>query len=152
MLGINITGYFDLTIQELNTEIEVSKEVEIEVFQKLQSGHLFLNMSGRIIVGEDLVTPLYTVFIEATESSEYEFEQVFDEEDVHTLQEYANRLGYTKELHKNSARALETIQIWAEENLDESLWDYPLSEKDEVKADEFWKILIGSEYRLCELP
>lgn len=153
MLGVSITGDFSLTIQELNTGIEVSKEVEAEVFKKLISGRVFLNMAGRFIVdGKDFTTQLYSVFIEATESSDYEFELLFDEEDVHTLQEYADKLGYTETLHKNSAKTLESIQKWAEENLEESLWDYPLSEIDEVKVDNFWKVLIGSEYRLCELP
>ena len=78
-LELNINGYFELHICNLGTEIPVEKEIELGVLDTLQQGEYLLNMRSRIIVDiNDFTTPLYSVIIEATESSEYEFEELED--------------------------------------------------------------------------
>ena len=78
-LELNINGYFELYICNLGTEIPVEKEIELEVLDNLQQGEYLLNMRSRTISDiNDIMTPIYNVVIEATESSEYEFEELED--------------------------------------------------------------------------
>ena len=76
---IRVRITFKLHICNLGTEIPVEKEVELGVLDTLQQGEYLLNMGSRIIVNiNDFTTPLYSVIIEATESSEYGFEELED--------------------------------------------------------------------------
>lgn len=78
-LELNINGYFELHICNLGTEIPVEKEVELGVLDTLQQGEYLLNMRSRTISDiNDIMNPIYSVVIEATESSEYEFEELED--------------------------------------------------------------------------
>ena len=76
-LELNINGYFELHICNLGTEIPIDKE--LGVLDKLQQGEYLLIMRSRAIADiNDVTTPLYSVIIEATVSSEYDFEELED--------------------------------------------------------------------------
>jgi hypothetical protein len=72
---------------------------------------------------------------------------------VLTIQEYADKIGY---LGLNPT--LEAIQRYAENELDFTIWDYPLSEysyvMEEVKdfeRDEVEIVEFGGHFRVCEI-
>lgn len=78
-LELNINGYFELHICNLGTEIPIDKELELGVLDNLQQGEYLLIMRSRAIADiNDVTTPLYSVIIEATVSSEYDFEELED--------------------------------------------------------------------------
>ena len=74
-LELNINGYFDLTVCILGTEIPVENKVGQEVLDNLQQGEYLLGIRSRTILDTNF-DPIYSVIIEATDSAEYEFEQI----------------------------------------------------------------------------
>ena len=66
-----------------------------------------------------------------------------------TLQDYAKIVGY-----KGSyPTTLEQIQDFAENELDCTLWDYPLEEEEYCKEEDRKVVLVETDFglRLCEI-
>lgn len=76
----------------------------------------------------------------------------FKDQPIISVQEYANLIGYTE---KNPT--LEAIQEYAQDELDWTIWDYPLEEYDYVIREVFEGeagnvVLVNTELgiRVCE--
>ena len=66
-----------------------------------------------------------------------------------SLQDYAKIVGY-----KGSySTTLEQIQEFAEDELDWTIWDYPLEEADYCKEEDRKVVLVNTDFglRLCEI-
>ena len=75
-LELNIQGYFDFTICILNTEIPIENEIALSVLDNLQQGEYIIGIRSRTIFDtNDLLTPLYSFVIEATNNTEYNFDE-----------------------------------------------------------------------------
>ena len=75
-LELNIQGYFDFTICILNTEIPIENEIALGVLDKLQQGEYMIGIRSRTIFDtNDLLTPLYSFVMEATNNTEYNFDE-----------------------------------------------------------------------------
>lgn len=57
---------------------------------------------------------------------------------------YAKLIGY-----EGDNPTLDDIQEYAQDHLDETLWDYPLAEADDIKSDVVM-VEENGEIRLCE--
>lgn len=68
----------------------------------------------------------------------------FNLQKILTLKEYSDLIGYDME-----AKTLEEIQDFAEVQLDVTLWDYPLEEKEDINSK---VVLVQTDFglRLCE--
>ena len=64
------------------------------------------------------------------------------------IQDYANLIGY-----KGQNLTLEKIQEFAEDELDWTIWDYPLEEADYCKEEDRKVVLVNTDFglRLCEI-
>jgi hypothetical protein len=71
--------------------------------------------------------------------------------EVISIQDYANKIGYDG---KNPS--ITEIQDYAQEDLDWTIWDYPLDEFNDVienhdgEIDELVLVQVGEEIRVCE--
>jgi hypothetical protein len=75
-LELNIQGYFDFTICILNTEIPIENEIALGVLDNLQQGEYMIGIGSRTIFDtNDLLTPLYSFVMEATNNTEYNFDE-----------------------------------------------------------------------------
>jgi hypothetical protein len=75
-LELNIQGYFDFTICILNTEIPIEDEIALGVLDNLQQGEYMIGITSRTIFDiNDLSTPLYSFVMEATNNTEYIFDE-----------------------------------------------------------------------------
>ena len=65
-----------------------------------------------------------------------------------SIQDYANLIGY-----KGQNPTLEKIQEFAEDDLDWTIWDYPLEEADYCKEEDRKVVLVNTDFglRLCEI-
>ena len=65
-----------------------------------------------------------------------------------SIQDYANLIGY-----KGQNPTLEKIQEFAEDDLDWTIWDYPLEEADYCKEEDIKVVLVNTDFglRLCEV-
>ena len=65
-----------------------------------------------------------------------------------SVQDYANLIGY-----KGQNPTLEKIQEFAEDELDWTIWDYPLEEADYCKEEDRKVVLVNTDFglRLCEI-
>ena len=65
-----------------------------------------------------------------------------------SIQDYANLIGY-----KGQNLTLEKIQEFAEDELDWTIWDYPLEEADYCKEEDIKVVLVNTDFglRLCEI-
>ena len=65
-----------------------------------------------------------------------------------SIQDYANLIGY-----KGQNLTLEKIQEFAEDELDWTIWDYPLEEADYCKEEDRKVVLVNTDFglRLCEI-
>ena len=75
-LELNIQGYFDFTICILNTEIPIENEIALGVLDKLQQGEYIIGITSRTIFDiNDLLTSLYSLVMEATNNTKYNFDK-----------------------------------------------------------------------------
>jgi hypothetical protein len=75
-LELNIQGYFDFTVCLLDTEIPVENEIALGVLDDLQQGEYIIGIRSRTIFDiNDLLTPLYSFVMEATNNTEYNFDE-----------------------------------------------------------------------------
>ena len=75
-LELNVQGYFDFTICILDTEIPVENEIALGVLDNLQQGEYMICIRSRTIFDiNDLLTPIYSFVMEATNNTEYNFNE-----------------------------------------------------------------------------
>lgn len=71
---ISINGYFELIVCILDTEIPVDEETSQGVFDNLELGEYVIGIRTRHILDiNNLNNPIYSFVLEATDSTEYEF-------------------------------------------------------------------------------
>lgn len=78
-LELSINGSYDITIVEIKTKIEVSKNKEVEILRKLQSGEMIISMNNRTIAElENLQNPIYSFEMDVNDETEYEFDEAWE--------------------------------------------------------------------------
>jgi|TARA_R110000796_G_scaffold57253_2_gene132166 hypothetical protein len=75
-LELKVDGYFDFTVCSLGTEVPVDDETAQGVLDNLQQAEYTIGMRTRTIFDiNDLQNPIYSFVIEATNNTEYEFDE-----------------------------------------------------------------------------
>lgn len=72
---LHISGYFDFTVCTLGTEVPIDNETAQGVLDNLEQGEYVINIRDRLIFDiNNLQNPIYSFILEATDSTEYDFE------------------------------------------------------------------------------
>ena len=76
-IEFSINGLFDMTIYNYHTETEVEQDIEQGILDNLQQGEYIISIDRKLIFDiNDLQKPLYKFSLDATDTVDYEFDEL----------------------------------------------------------------------------